>query len=115
MTPEGNHPRYSLRIKLFPGQGTSTAGRLSCTEVGAESPGQALTLLSEDGPNFISRALSETLPRSLGVQDFLRQPPYYLSAVVIPLRQLDPFSCKTFGAPYGLLLLTVPGTSSDRF
>ena len=38
------------------------------TEVGAESPGQALTLLSEDGPNFISRALSETLPRSLGNQ-----------------------------------------------
>ena len=45
------------------------------TEVGAESPVQALTLLSEDGPNFISRALSETLPRSLGVQDFLRRPP----------------------------------------
>ena len=41
------------------------------TEVGTQSPGQALTLLSEDSPNFDSGALSVTLARS---QDFLRQP-----------------------------------------
>ena len=30
-----------------------------CTEVDTECPGQALILISEDGPKLISRALSE--------------------------------------------------------
>ena len=45
------------------------------TEVCTESPGQALTLFPEDGPNFVGRALSEILARSLGVQDFRCRPP----------------------------------------
>ena len=45
------------------------------TEVGTESPEQALSLSSEGGPNFMSRALSEIQTRSLGVQDFLYRPP----------------------------------------
>ena len=45
------------------------------TEVGTKSPEQALTLLSEDSPNFVSGSLSETLARSLGVQDFWCLPP----------------------------------------
>ena len=45
------------------------------TEVGVKSAGQALALFSEDGPKSGGGALSETLARSLGVQDFLRRPP----------------------------------------
>ena len=45
------------------------------TEVDTKSPGQALTLLSEDCPKFVSGVLSEILARSLGVQDFWCPPP----------------------------------------
>ena len=38
--------------------------------VGTKSPRQALILLSEDSPSFVCGTLSETLARSLAVQDF---------------------------------------------
>ena len=48
---------------------------LPCSIIRVESPEQALTLSSEGNPGFVAGALSETLARSLGVQDFLRRPP----------------------------------------
>ena len=67
----GNEEGHTVEIGVY------VKPRLMPSTQYAESPKQALTLLSEDDPNFIIRALSETLPRSLGVQDFTRRPPYY--------------------------------------
>ena len=68
-----------LRARVFRGrvlQGRGLRGKgfgdkmLRGTEVDTKSPEQALTLLSEDSPNFVSESLFETLARSLGVQNF---------------------------------------------
>ena len=63
---------------LLPNRDNVLGNIRTSMEVGPKSPGQALTLLSEDGPNFIGRALSEVSASSLGVQDFWCRPPYTL-------------------------------------
>ena len=54
---EDPYPLHTLRhflAYLTPVLG-NTVGPVTCTEVGVESPGQALTLFSEDGPSFCRR------------------------------------------------------------